>query len=76
MFSLFKSAAKKELDGIIFELDNYLQNNYKDPAHEMRKKLKARSDELFSEGKLKEEEYKRYLSIFERYTEMMKDYRH
>ena len=76
MFSIFRSKAKKELDGIIVELNNYLQNNYKDPAHEMRRLLKERADALFAEGRIKEDVYKHYTSIYHRYTEMMKDYRH
>ena len=76
LFSLFKSKAKKELDGIIVELNNYLQNNYKDPAHEMRRLLKERADALLEEGKIKKEVYDHYISIYDRYTIMMKDYRH
>ena len=76
MFSLFKSKEKKELDGIIAELKNYLQNNYKGPAHDMRRLLKERADALFGEGRINEEVYKHYTAIYERYTEMMKDYRH
>ena len=76
LFSLFKSKEKKELDGIIAELNNYLQNNYKGPAHDMRRLLKERADALFGEGRINEEVYKHYIAIYERYTEMMKDYRH
>lgn len=76
LFSLFKSKEKKELDGIIAELNNYLQNNYKGPAHDMRRLLKERADVLFGEGRINEEVYKHYTAIYERYTEMMKDYRH
>lgn len=76
MFSLFKSKEKKELDGIIAELGNYLQNNYKGPAHDMRRLLKERADALLAEGRINEDVYKHYVTIYEKYTEMMKDYRH
>lgn len=72
----FKSKAEKELDSIIFEMKQYLANNYKDLAHQARKKLLSRAEELYSIGKLKEEQYKEYKSIYERYTVMLKDYRH
>ena len=76
MFGLFKSRAVKELDSIIAELNNYLQNNYKDSAHDMRRRLKERADALFESGELREDVYKKYIATYERYTEMMKDYRH
>lgn len=76
VFSLFKSKEKKELDGIIAELNNYLQNNYKDPAHDMRRLLKERADALYAEGRIDDDTYKKYISIYESYTEMMKNYRH
>lgn len=72
----FKSRAEKELDAIIFEMKQYLSNNYKDLAHESRKKLQKRAEELYSLGKLKEEQYKEYMGIYEKYTVMLKDYRH
>jgi len=73
---LFRSKAEKELDMIIFEMKQFLQNNYKDLAHQNRKKLLERCEALYAEGKLSEEQYKEYRAIYEKYTVMLKDYRH
>ena len=72
----FRSKEKKELDGIIEEMKINLANNYKSTAHAAREKLGRRCEELYAEGKLKEEEYRRYREIFDRYTEMLRDYHH
>jgi len=73
---IFKSKAKKELDGLIFDIKINLQNNYKSLAHEARKALGQRTEELFAEGKINEKDYKKYISVFDEYTEMLKDYHH
>ena len=72
----FKSKAEKELDAIIHEMKQYLSNNYKDLAQSCRKKLLSRTEELYSDGKLKEEKYKEYKALYEKYTLMLKDYKH
>ena len=74
--NLFRSKAEKELDSIFAELKANLENNYKDAAHDARKKLGARCEELYAEGSLKEKPYLRYKKLFEEYTVMMKDYHH
>ncbi len=76
MFRLFRTSAEKELDNIIDEIRINLQNNYKEPAHNARRRLGERTEELHAEGKLKEEAYQRYHRTFEEYTEMMKNYHH
>ena len=68
--------AKKELDGIIHELDVSLANNYKSVAHDNRKKLIERTEALYREGKLKEKDYLAYKRRYETYTQVMKDYHH
>ena len=73
---LFRSRAEKELDGIIFELKQYLANNYKDQAHLMREKLHTRATELHGAGKLTDEKFGEYERVYERYTEEMKNYNH
>ncbi len=73
---LFRSRAEKELDGIINELKQFLSNNYKDQAHLMRTRLKARADELKEAGKLSDELYAGYVRIYEQFTEDMKNYNH
>ena len=73
---IFKSKSVRELERIIEDIDINLSNNYKEPAHKARMRLKTRADELFSVGSLKEKDYKRFITIYEEYSEMMKDYRH
>lgn len=73
---LFKSKAEKELDSIIGDIDINLSNNYKEPAHKARMRLKERADALYNSGAVKEETYKKYIKIYEEYTVMMKDYHH
>lgn len=73
---LFRSRAKKELDGILSELEQYLKNNYKDQAHRQRRLLSERCEALYTEGRLKEEDYLRYRRLYESYTEKMKNYHH
>lgn len=74
--SLFKSKAVKELDSLIDEMKINLANNYKSTAHAAREKLGDRCETLYSEGKLKEAEYKKYKGIYEEYTELLKNYHH
>ena len=76
MFRLFRPSAEKELDGIIAEIRINLQNNYKEPAHNARRRLGERTEELHASGKLKEASYLKYRRIFEEYTEMMQNYHH
>ena len=73
---IFRSKAEKELDSIAAELQAYLENNYKDAAHDQRKKLGERCEVLYAEGKLKEKAYLGYKKLYEEYTEKMKDYHH
>ncbi|NCA93494.1 hypothetical protein EOM82_09785 [bacterium] len=65
-----------ELEEIKKEIDINLQNNYKSVAHEKRKLLGVRAEELYQAGKIKEKDYKKYIRIYDEYTEMMKDYHH
>lgn len=74
--SLFKNAARRELDAILAELRANLENNYKDTAHEARKRLGSRCEELHATGKLSEKDYQKYRVLYESYTEKMKDYHH
>ena len=60
MFGLFKSAAVKELEQIAFELQQNLENNYKDAAQNARIRLGERLEALRQAGKLKEKEYRRF----------------
>ena len=68
--------AKKELDGIIHEIDVNLANNYKSVAHENRKKLIERTEALYAGGALKDKDYSEYRKRYETYTQVMKDYHH
>jgi hypothetical protein len=73
---LFKSKGARELEGIIREMKLNLENNYKSTAHEYRKRLGVRCEELYNEGKLSEKDYKKYRAVFEYYTILLKDYHH
>ena len=72
--NLFKSKAENELDSLSFEIKINLQNNYKSLAHEARKKLALRTESLFSEDRINEKVYNKYIRIYNAYTEKMKDY--
>lgn len=72
----FRSRAVKELDALIEEMKQYLQNNYKSLAHDARKKLGERTEQLRQEGKLTEKEYKKYCAVYKTYTERLANYHH
>ena len=72
----FRSKAEKELDLLIFELQQNLENNYKSVAHEYRKKLGLRLEELHNAGSLDEKAYTAYRAVYDEYSEKMKDYHH
>lgn len=74
--NVFKSKGERELESIVKNMKINLQNNYKEPAHNERKKLGARAQELFSERKISEKVYKKYMQIYNEYTIRLKDYHH
>lgn len=76
MMLFFRSKAQKELDFILQELKNFLANNYKDQAHDCRKLLGKRTQELYAAGKLTKAQYQQYHAKYVSYTELMKDYHH
>lgn len=76
MLGLFKSGAVKELEQLVFELQQNLENNYKDAAQNTRQKLGERLEILRQEGKLKEKEYRRFSVIYTEYTAKMTGYHH
>ncbi len=73
---LFRTKAEKELDMLIFELQQNLENNYKSVAQDYKIKLGERLERLFSEGKLKEKAYLHYRRVYDAYTEKMRNYHH
>ena len=73
---LFRSKAERELDAIIEELRQFLANNYKDAAHEKRKKLHTRAQELHDAGKLSDTKFLSYENQYQAFTEQMKNYNH
>ncbi len=75
-FWIKKSAAVLELEAIVLEIQSNLENNYKDAAQSAREKLKIRLEELNSEGKLKEKDYKRFGVIYTEYSVKMTGYHH
>lgn len=76
MFGLFKSAAVKELEQIVFELQQNLENNYKDAAQNARIRLGERLEALQREGKLKEKDYRRFSVLYTEYSAKMTGYHH
>ena len=73
---LFKSKGERELERIFDSMKINLQNNYKEPAHNDRKKLGERAEALFSEGKISERVYQKYTRLYEEYSIKLKDYHH
>ena len=76
MLWIFRSRYVRELDSIIEAMKINLQNNHKEPAHNERKKLGARTEQLYSEGRINEQTYKKYMQIYNEYTIKLKDYKH
>lgn len=76
MFGLFKSAAVKELEQIAFELQQNLENNYKDAAQNARIRLGERLEALWKDGKLKEKDYRRFSVLYTEYSAKMTGYHH
>ena len=76
MLSLFKSAAARELDAIIAELQANLENNYKDTARASLEKLGERICELNDGGRLRPAQYRKYMGIYNTYSVKMTGYHH
>lgn len=76
MFRLFKSAAVRELEQIVFEMQQNLENNYKDAAQKARIRLGERLEALREAGKLREKEYRRFSVLYTEYSAKMTGYHH
>jgi len=76
MFGFMKSAAVRELEQIVFEIQSNLENNYKDAAQNARVRLKERLEALQEQGKLREKEYRRFAILYTQYTAKMIGYHH
>lgn len=76
IFSIFRSRGERELEGIVESMKINLANNYKEPAHKDRERIKERAEALYSERKINESVYKKYMRIYEEYTIKLKDYKH
>ena len=76
IFSIFRSRGERELEGIVESMKINLANNYTEPAHKDREKIKERAEALYSERKINESVYKKYMRIYEEYTIKLKDYKH
>jgi len=76
MFGFGKSAAVRELEQIVFEIQANLENNYKDAAQKARSRLKERLDALQAEGKLRDKEYRRFSVLYTEYSAKMTGYHH
>ena len=73
---IFRSKGERELESIVESMKINLSNNYKEPAHKDRKKIAERAEQLYSEKKISEAVYRRYMCIYEQYTIKLKDYKH
>ena len=71
---VWKVGCGEELEGIMFELQSNLENNYKDAAQNALTKLKTRTEEL--RGSLKEKDYKRFSVLCTEYSVKMTGYHH
>ena len=76
MFGIFRSRGERELEAIVESMKINLQNNYKEPAHNDRRRIRERADALYAEGRISETVYKRYIRIYDEYTIKLKDYKH
>lgn len=76
MFPWMKSAAVKELEGLVFTLQQNLENNYKDAAQQARTRLGERLEELHAAGALKDKEYRHLSVLYTEYTMKMTGYHH
>ncbi|MBQ3592724.1 MAG: hypothetical protein II979_12350 [Clostridia bacterium] len=76
MLGIFKSSAVKELEQIAFELQQNLENNYKDAAQNARIRLGERLEVLWKDGKLKEKEYRQFSVLYTEYSAKMTGYHH
>ncbi len=76
MIKLFRSKGERELEGIVESMKINLQNNYKEPAHNDRRRIAERAEALYTEGRISEAVYKKYIRIYDEYTIKLKDYRH
>lgn len=76
MIRFFMSKGERELLSIVESMKINLQNNYKEPAHNDRKRLAVRAEALYAEGKISEVVYKKYMQLYNEYTVKLKDYHH
>lgn len=77
MFHFFKkSAAVKELDRIIAELNMNMQNNYKDAAQDALRELEEKFAELTAQDALGEDQKASYASMLDTYKTKLKSYSH
>ena len=73
---LERRKARKELEHLLFELKQYLSNNYKEPAHNARARLAQRTEELNSIGLLSLKDYDEYRMLCDEYARKMEHYHH
>ncbi len=76
MLSFFKSKAVRELEQMVFELQQNLENNYKDAAQHSRIRFGERLEELQNIGALSVKEYRRFSVLYTTYTTKMTGYHH
>ena len=72
----FKSRGERILEGIYESMKINLQNNYKEPAHNDRKRLGEMAESLYEQKQISEKVYKKYIQLYNEYTIKLKDYHH
>ncbi len=76
MISLFRSKAVRELEQLVFDMQQNLENNYKDAAQAARVRFGERLEELHDAGALSAKEYRRFSVLYTTYTAKMTGYHH
>lgn len=72
---MFEIKEKKILNYKLQELKNYLENNYKDLAHNALKDMEDTLENMKNKG-LSVRVYTKYRKIVDQYRENMKNYHH
>lgn len=76
MFGFGHSAAYKEMEKLLNDIQINLENNYKDLAIAARKTAEERLEQMKTGGKMSGKEYKKLKERLDSYTQRMVGYHH
>lgn len=76
MFGLGRSAAYKEMEKLLNDIQINLENNYKDLAINARKAAEERMAQMKAGGELSDREYKKLKERLDSYAQRMVGYHH